>query len=204
MNDGLSFEAQWNKLNALLDYEKAHDNTLPLLALGGLSQDVQQLWWQSEEPFGCYPSALLQDTLSLYAQRCWQQYRNDSELFHVLNDHVIACFDNTACHYYFDLELHQRYPDLPLIKFWLTSASCCCREYPVNQAELWLQHLRITQAMFLAIEQQLYTPDALIGYGERSIIIVDDESRSVVMCNDKPFLPFKSFGFQFCHCWYPS
>ncbi|WP_203344876.1 hypothetical protein [Vibrio fluvialis] len=48
MNDDLSFEAQWNKLNTLLEFQNAHENTLVIMALGGLSQDVQRLWWQSE------------------------------------------------------------------------------------------------------------------------------------------------------------
>ncbi len=204
MNEDIPFEAQWNKLTALLDYDKAHDNTLPLVALGGLSLDVQRLWWKSEEPFNTYPSVLLQDSLSLHAQRCWQQYRNDSELFLALNTHVTACFDSTECHYYFDLDLHQRYPDLPLIKFWLTSASCCCREYPVNQAELWMQHLRLTQAMVLAMEQQSYNPRWHVGYSEQLVIIIDVEAQCIVLCTDKPFSPFKALGFQFWHCWYPS
>lgn len=34
MNDGLSFEAQWNKLNTLLEFQNAHDNTLVFMALG--------------------------------------------------------------------------------------------------------------------------------------------------------------------------
>ncbi|GHX97524.1 hypothetical protein VCSRO210_2468 [Vibrio cholerae] len=203
MNDDLSFEAQWNKLNALLDYEKAHDNTLPLLALGGLSQDVQRLWWQSDEPFDLHPSPLLQDSLSLYAQRNWQQYRNDSTLFHALNDHVTACFSSQG-HCYYDLELHQHYPDLPLLKFWLASASCCCREYPVNQGELWLQHLRLTQAMLLAMEQQSQCPNSFVGYSEQSVIIMDVETQWIVICSNKPFSPFKAWGFQFWHCWYPS
>lgn len=203
MNDGLSFEAQWNKLYSLLDFQNAHDNTLIIMALGGLSQDVQRIWWQSEEPFDLHPSALLQDSLSLYAQRCWQQYRNDTALFHALNDHVTACFSSQS-HYYFDLELHHRYPDLPLIKFWLASASCCCREYPVNQGDLWLQHLRLTQAMSLAMEQKTYCPDRLVGYGEQCVIIMDVETRWIVICSDKPFLPFKALGCQFWHCRYPS
>lgn len=202
MND-FSFEMQWNKLNTLLDVEKAHNNALVILALGGLSQDIQRLWWQSEERFDCYPSPLLQDSLSLHAQRCWQQHRNDTALFHALNDHVTSCF-NPQRHYFFDLELHHRYPDLPLIKFWLTSASCCCREYPVNQSELWLQHLRLTQAMLIAMEQQSYGPDWLIGYSEQSVIIIDVETQWIVICGDKPFSPLSAFGFQFWHCWYPS
>jgi len=38
MNDGLSFEAQWIKLNTLLDFQHAHDNELIIMALcvGGL------------------------------------------------------------------------------------------------------------------------------------------------------------------------
>lgn len=203
MNDGLSFEAQWDKLNTLLDFQHAHDNTLIIMALGGLSQDVQRIWWQSEAPFDLHPSALLQDSLSLYAQRSWQQYRNDTALFHALNDHVTACFSSQS-HYYFDLELHHRYPDLPLIKFWLASASCCCREYPVNQGDLWLQHLRLTQAMSLAMEQQSYSPDRLVGYGEQLVIIMDVETRWIVICSDKAFFPFKALGCQFWHCWYPS
>ncbi|NVC92334.1 hypothetical protein FC650_01475 [Vibrio natriegens] len=203
MNDGLSFEAQWDKLHSLLDFQHAHDNTLIILALGGLSQDVQRIWWQSEAPFDLHPSALLQDSLSLYAQRGWQQYRNDTTLFHALNDHVTACFDSQS-HCYFDLELHQRYPDLPLIKFWLASASCCCRAYPVNQSELWLQHLRLSQAMSLAMEQQSYSPDNFVGYSELMVIVMDVETRWVVICSEKPFLPFKALGFQFWHCWYPS
>ncbi|MBY7800182.1 hypothetical protein KW450_17910 [Vibrio fluvialis] len=203
MNDGLSFEAQWNKLNTLLEFQNAHDNTLIIMALGGLSQDVQRLWWQSEEPFDLHPSPLLQDSLSLYAQRNWQQYRNDSTLFHALNDHVTACFSSLG-HCYCDLELHLHYPDLPLLKFWLASASCCCREYPVNQGELWLQHLRLTQAMLLAMEQQSECPNSFVGYSEQSIIIMDVETRWIVICSNKPFSPFKAWGFQFWHCWYPS
>lgn len=203
MNDDLSFEAQWNKLNTLLEFQNAHDNTLVIMALGGLSQDVQRLWWQSDEPFDLHPSPLLQDSLSLYAQRNWQQYRNDSTLFHALNDHVTACFSSQG-HCYYDLELHQHYPDLPLLKFWLASASCCCREYPVNQGELWLQHLRLTQAMLLAMEQQSQCPNSFIGYSEQSVIIMDVETRWIVICSNKPFSPFKAWGFQFWHCWYPS
>ncbi|MBY7962951.1 hypothetical protein KW476_11100 [Vibrio fluvialis] len=203
MNDDLSFQAQWNKLNTLLEFQNAHDNTLIIMALGGLSQDVQRLWWQSDEPFDLHPSPLLQDSLSLYAQRNWQQYRNDSTLFHALNDHVTACFSSQG-HCYYDLELHQHYPDLPLLKFWLASASCCCREYPVNQGELWLQHLRLTQAMLLAMEQQSECPNSFVGYSEQSIIIMDVETRWIVICSNKPFSPFKAWGFQFWHCWYPS
>ncbi|MBL4244802.1 hypothetical protein L4F31_18545 [Vibrio paracholerae] len=203
MNDDLSFEAQWNKLNTLLEFQNAHDNTLIIMALGGLSQDVQRLWWQSDEPFDLHPSPLLQDSLSLYAQRNWQQYRNDSTLFHALNDHVTACFSSQG-HCYYDLELHQHYPDLPLLKFWLASASCCCREYPVNQGELWLQHLRLTQAMLLAMEQQSESPNSFVGYSEQSVIIMDVETQWIVICSDKPFSPFKALGFQFWHCWYPS
>ncbi|MDW2057172.1 hypothetical protein R7Q40_22865 [Vibrio sp. 506] len=203
MNDTLSFEAQWDKLHALLDFQHAHDNTLTIIALGGLSQDVQRLWWQSEAPFDLQPSALLQDSLSLYAQRCWQQYRHDSTLFHALNEHVTACF-GCQRHCYFDLELHQHYPDLPLIKFWLASVSCCYREYPVNQGDLWLQHLRLTQAMSLAMEQRSYDPERLIGYGEQWVMIMDVETQWVVVCSDQPFLPFKALGFQFWHCCYPS
>ncbi|MBL4288226.1 hypothetical protein [Vibrio fluvialis] len=203
MNDDLSFEAQWNKLNTLLEFQNAHDNTLIIMALGGLSQDVQRLWWQSDEPFDLHPSPLLQDSLSLYAQRNWQQYRNDSTLFHALNDHVTACFSSQG-HCYYDLELHQHYPDLPLLKFWLASASCCCREYPVNQGELWLQHLRLTQAMLLAMEQQSQCPNSFVGYSEQSVIIMDVETQWIVICSNKPFSPFKAWGFQFWHCWYPS
>ncbi|MBY8044183.1 hypothetical protein KW486_17110 [Vibrio fluvialis] len=203
MNDDLSFEAQWNKLNTLLEFQNAHDNTLVIMALGGLSQDVQRLWWQSEEPFDLHPSPLLQDSLSLHAQRNWQQYRNNSTLFHALNDHVTACFSSQG-HCYYDLELHQHYPDLPLLKFWLASASCCCREYPVNQGELWLQHLRLTQAMLLAMEQQSESPNSFVGYSEQSVIIMDVETQWIVICSDKPFSPFKALGFQFWHCWYPS
>jgi hypothetical protein len=203
MNDGLSFEAQWNKLNTLLEFQNAHDNTLIIMALGGLSQDVQRLWWQSDEPFDLHPSPLLQDSLSLYAQRNWQQYRNDSTLFHALNDHVTACFSSQG-HCYYDLELHQHYPDLPLLKFWLASASCCCREYPVNQGELWLQHLRLTQAMLLAMEQQSQCPNSFVGYSEQSVIIMDVETQWIVICSNKPFSPFKALGFQFWHCRYPS
>ncbi|MBY7886534.1 hypothetical protein KW432_01175 [Vibrio fluvialis] len=203
MNDDLSFEAQWNKLNTLLEFQNAHDNTLIIMALGGLSQDVQRLWWQSDEPFDLHPSPLLQDSLSLYAQRNWQQYRNDSTLFHALNDHVTACFSSQG-HCYYDLELHQHYPDLPLLKFWLASASCCCREYPVNQGELWLQHLRLTQAMLLAMEQQSQCPNSFVGYSEQSVIIMDVETQWIVICSNKPFSPFKAWGFQFWHCRYPS
>ncbi|ENU5815904.1 hypothetical protein ACE34P_003512 [Vibrio fluvialis] len=203
MNDDLSFQAQWNKLNTLLEFQNAHDNTLIIMALGGLSQDVQRLWWQSDEPFDLHPSPLLQDSLSLYAQRNWQQYRNDSTLFHALNDHVTACFSSQG-HCYYDLELHQHYPDLPLLKFWLASASCCCREYPVNQGELWLQHLRLTQAMLLAMEQQSQCPNSFVGYSEQSVIIMDVETQWIVICSNKPFSPFKALGFQFWHCWYPS
>ncbi|MBY7869523.1 hypothetical protein KW423_00185 [Vibrio fluvialis] len=203
MNDDLSFEAQWNKLNTLLEFQNAHDNTLIIMALGGLSQDVQRLWWQSDEPFDLHPSPLLQDSLSLYAQRHWQQYRNDSTLFHALNDHVTACFSSQG-HCYYDLELHQHYPDLPLLKFWLASASCCCREYPVNQGELWLQHLRLTQAMLLAMEQQSQCPNSFVGYSEQSVIIMDVETQWIVICSNKPFSPFKALGFQFWHCRYPS
>ncbi|HDM8051088.1 TPA: hypothetical protein P0E07_004232 [Vibrio fluvialis] len=203
MNDDLSFQAQWNKLNTLLEFQNAHDNTLVIMALGGLSQDVQRLWWQSEEPFDLHPSPLLQDSLSLHAQRNWQQYRNNSTLFHALNDHVTACF-STQRHCYCDLELHQHYPDLPLLKFWLASASCCCREYPVNQGELWLQHLRLTQAMLLAMDQQSECPNNFVGYSEQSVIIMDVETRWIVICSNKPFSPFKALGFQFWHCWYPS
>ena len=203
MNDGLSFEAQWDKLNTLLDFQNAHDNTLIIMALGGLSQDVQRIWWQSEAPFDLHPSALLQDSLSLYAQRCWQQYRNDTTLFHALSDHVTACYGSQS-YCYCDLELHQRYPDLPLIKFWLASASCCCREYPVNQGDLWLQHLRLTQAMSLAMEQKTYCPELLVGYGEQCVIVMDVETRWVVICSEKSFFPFKALGYQFWHCWYPS
>ncbi|MEZ9057276.1 hypothetical protein [Vibrio pelagius] len=180
----------------MLDFQHAHDNKLIIMALGGLSQDVQRIWWQSEAPFDLHPSALLQDSLSLYAQRCWQQYRNDTTLFHALNDHVSACFDSQS-HCYFDLELHHRYPDLPLIKFWLASASCCCREYPVNQGDFWLQHLRLTQAMSLAMEQKTYCPERLVGYGEKCVIIMDVETRWIVICSDKPFLPFKALGGSF-------
>ncbi|ENM3904430.1 hypothetical protein EFU53_002991 [Vibrio cholerae] len=203
MNDDLSFEAQWNKLNTLLEFQNAHDNTLIIMALGGLSQDVQRLWWQSEEPFDLHPSPLLQDSLSLHAQRNWQQYRNNSTLFHALNDHVTACFSSQG-HCYCDLELHQHYPDLPLLKFWLASASCCCREYPVNQGELWLQHLRLTQAMLLAMEQQSECPNSFVGYSEQSIIIMDVETQWIVICSNNPFSPFKAWGFQFWHCRYPS
>ncbi len=129
-------------------------------------------WWQSEAPFDLQPSALLKDSLSLYAQRGWQQYRHDTTLFHALNEHVTACF-GCQRHCYFDLELHQRYPDLPLIKFWLASASCCCREYPVNQGDLWLQHLRLTQAMSLAMDQRSYALERLVGYGEQWVMIMD-------------------------------
>ncbi|WP_315905487.1 hypothetical protein [Vibrio fluvialis] len=203
MNDDLSFEAQWNKLNTLLEFQNAHDNTLVIMALGGLSQDVQRLWWQSDEPFDLHPSPLLQDSLSLYAQRNWQQYRNDSTLFHALNDHVTACFSSQG-HCYCDLELHLHYPDLPLLKFWLASASCCCREYPVNQGELWLQHLRLTQAMLLAMDQQSQCPNSFVGYSEQSVIIMDVETQWIVICSNKPFSPFKALGFQFWHCRYPS
>ncbi|EKO3378597.1 hypothetical protein ONZ70_003811 [Vibrio fluvialis] len=203
MNDDLSFEAQSNKLNTLLEFQNAHDNTLIIMALGGLSQDVQRLWWQSDEPFDLHPSPLLQDSLSLYAQRNWQQYRNDSTLFHALNDHVTACFSSQR-HCYYDLELHQHYPDLPLLKFWLASASCCCREYPVNQGGLWLQHLRLTQAMLLAMEQQSQCPNSFVGYSEQSVIIMDVETQWIVICSNKPFSPFKAWGFQFWHCRYPS
>lgn len=203
MNDDLSFEAQWNKLNTLLEFQNAHDNTLVIMALGGLSQDVQRLWWQSDEPFDLHPSPLLQDSLSLYAQRNWQQYRNDSTLFHALNDHVTACFSSQG-HCYYDLELHLHYPDLPLLKFWLASASCCCREYPVNQGELWLQHLRLTQAMILAMDQQSECPNSFVGYSEQSVIIMDVETQWIVICSNKPFSPFKALGFQFWHCRYPS
>lgn len=203
MNDGLSFEAQWNKLNTLLEFQNAHDNTLIIMALGGLSQDVQRLWWQSEEPFDLHPSPLLQDSLSLHAQRHWQHYRNNSTLFHALNDHVTACFSSQG-HCYCDLELHLHYPDLPLLKFWLASASCYCREYPVNQGELWLQHLRLTQAMLLAMEQQSESPNSFVGYSEQSVIIMDVETQWIVICSNKPFSPFKALGFQFWHCWYPS
>ncbi|WP_047457265.1 hypothetical protein [Vibrio fluvialis] len=203
MNDDLSFEAQWNKLNTLLEFQNAHDNTLVIKALGGLSQDVQRLWWQSEEPFDLHPSPLLQDSLSLHAQRNWQHYRNNSTLFHALNDHVTACFSSQG-HCYCDLELHLHYPDLPLLKFWLASASCCCREYPVNQGELWLQHLRLTQAMLLAMDQQSQCPNSFVGYSEQSVIIMDVEMQWIVICSNKPFSPFKAWGFQFWHCWYPS
>ncbi|MCE7602170.1 hypothetical protein [Vibrio fluvialis] len=203
MNDGLSFEARWNKLNTLLEFQNAHDNTLVIMTLGGLSQDVQRLWWQSDERFDLHPSPLLQDILSLYAQRNWQQYRNNSTLFNALNDHVTASF-NSQGHCYCDLELHLHYPDLPLLKFWLASASCCCREYPANQGELWLQHLRLTQAMLLAMDQQSQCPNSFIGYSGQSVIIMDVETQWIVICSNKPFSPFKALGFQFWHCWYPS
>ena len=96
-------------------------------------------------------------------------------MFHALNEHVTACF-GCQRHCYFDLELHQHYPDLPLIKFWLASVSCCYREYPVNQGDLWLQHLRLTQAMSLAMEQRSYDPERLVGYGEQWVMIMDVET----------------------------
>ncbi len=65
MKDDLSFTAQWDKLHTLLDFQNAHDNTLPIIALGRLSQDVQRLRWQPEKPFSSPPFALLQDRLSL-------------------------------------------------------------------------------------------------------------------------------------------
>lgn len=203
MNHWLTLQAQWEKLNTLLDFLQAQDNTLIVVALGGLSPEIQQLWWQSDETFSFTPSPLLQDSLSLFTQRRWQQYRNDPALFHALNHHVNTCFDSDA-HYYFDLELHQLNPDLTLLKFWLTSMSCCCRDYCVNQEDLWLQHLRLTQAMCIAMEQQIYNPNSLVGYSEQLVIIIDNETQQVVICSNQPFVSFWVSGYQFWHYEYPS
>lgn len=58
--------------------------------------------------------------------------------------------------------------------------------------------------MSLAMEQQSYSPDRFIGYGEQLVIIIDVETQWVVICSDQPFLPFMALGLQFWHCCYPS
>ncbi|MFA0519869.1 hypothetical protein AB4501_23270, partial [Vibrio sp. 10N.222.55.E8] len=93
----LSSLSTFEKLEQLLSFDGATDNMLTVIALGGLSQKVRQLWWASEESFSMTPSAPLQDMLSLYAQRCWQEIRHNVDIYQALSEYVKMCFSDTPC-----------------------------------------------------------------------------------------------------------
>ncbi|RAS64362.1 hypothetical protein DET48_110148 [Vibrio diazotrophicus] len=198
-----NYYEQLSALQRMLDFDNASANTLSVMSLGGLSAKVRNLWWSSEASFDGYPSPQLQDSLSVYAQQCWQAHRRNPEIYELLQQHVQSCF-STEIHYRFDLQAHEALPELSLIKFWLASASCCCRTYPIEQDQLWYRHLQLTQALWLAIEIQHTFPESIIGYAEQSVAIVNLEKRQVILCTQLHFAPFTTMGFEFIYLQYPQ
>lgn len=199
----LSFLSTFEKLEQLLSFDGATDNMLTVIALGGLSQKVRQLWWASEDRFSMTPSAPLQDMLSLHAQRCWQEIRHNVEIYQALSEYVKTCFSDTPC-FQNDIHLHHRYPELPLIKFWLASASCCCRKAPIEQDVLWHKHLQLTQSVCIAAELQKQNQQCLVYYHQTAIIVIELETRTIVVLTHKAFPPFSLHNFNVQFFPYPN
>lgn len=198
-----SLSARYEELDKLLSFDLARDNLLAVIALGGLSEHVRQLWWASEESFASMPSVLLQDSLSLHAQRRWQSMRHDKKLYQVLSEHVKNHFDDTR-HYHNDIHLHHLHPDIPLIKFWLTSASCCCREFPIEQDVLWHQHLQLTQSLCIAAEIWQHNPQCTVVYRETDIMLIERETRTILILTACLFSPYRLYDYKVLFYPYPK
>lgn len=198
-----TLQQQLSKLEKLLNVDSPNINLIDKVALGLLSADVQTIWWRSNEPFKDSPSPLLQDDLSLYAQHTWQRWRREPALLQHLSD-SIKTYQNVELLYQCDLNLHLKYPELSLIKYWLASVSCCCRDVFTDQEELWYKHLRLTQSLLLAQRQQAFNPDCIVGYAEHNIVIVNLEKReSVIVCHEY-FQTFQCSEMTFIYYPYPT
>ncbi|MEZ8195287.1 hypothetical protein [Vibrio cortegadensis] len=199
----LSSLSTFEKLEQLLSFDGATDNMLTVIALGGLSQKVRQLWWASEESFSMTPSAPLQDMLSLHAQQCWQEIRHNIDIYQALSEYVKMCFSDTPC-FQSDIHLHHRYPELPLIKFWLASASCCCRKAPIEQDVLWSKHLQLTQSLCIATELQKQNQQCIVYYHQTAIMVIELETRKIVVMAHKAFPSFSIHNFNVQFFPYPN
>lgn len=197
-----SLEQQILKLEKILKLDADNIPLIEKMAFGLLCEEIQAIWWRSEESFNAMPSPLLQDEISLYAQHTWQGWRNDPQLLNHLSD-SIKVYHRSGLLYQWDLDLHLQYPDLSLIKYWLASVSCCCRAPTINQADLWYKHLRLTQSLLIAQQQQALNPGCLVGYAEQNIIIISLEKRECAIISHQAFPTYQSSGITYFHYPYP-
>lgn len=143
-----TLEQQISKLKMRLSVDSPNINLIDKIALGLLNEEVQAIWWISEVPFSTYPTPLLQDEMSLYAQHTWQVWRNNPSLWKPLSD-SIKIYHQPEITYQWDLKLHLENPELSLVKFWLASVNCCCKSHEINQGNLWFKRLKLTQSLLL-------------------------------------------------------
>lgn len=47
------------------------------------------------------------------------------------------------------------------------------------------------------MEQQSYSPDSLVGYSELMVIIMEVETRWIVICSDQPFFRSRHWDVNF-------
>lgn len=197
-----TLEQQISKLKMRLSVDSPNINLIDKIAWGLLNEEVQAIWWISEVPFSTYPTPLLQDEMSLYAQHTWQVWRNNPSLWKPLSE-SIKIYHHHEIEYQWDLKLHQEYPELSLIKFWLASVNCCCRKTAISQPNIWYKHLLLTQSLLIAQHQQALNPSCLVGYAENRVVIVDLERRQCVIVSKDAFSTFQSSGMTFIHYPYP-
>ena len=198
-----TLKQQISKLKERLNIDASDINLIDKISLGLLNVDIQAIWWGSEGSFLNNPNPLLQDELSIYAQRTWQRWRTQPPMLALLFD-SINIYHHPEVTYQWDLKLHQQYPELSLVKYWLASVNVTHREVHTNQADLWFKHLKLTHSLLLAQHQQTLNPGCLVGYAENRVVIVDLEKRKCVIASQDAFATFQSSGITFIHYPYPT
>lgn len=198
-----TLKQQISKLEKRLSVDSRNINLIDKVALGLLNEEVQAIWWKSEVPFSAQPSPLLQDELSLYAQHTWQRWRDNPSLLEALSE-SIKIYHQHEIEYQWDLTLHQEYPELSLLKFWLASVNLIYKQRNMSQTDLWFKHLKLTHSLLLAQHQQALNPNCLVGYAENRVVIVDLERRKCAIVSKDAFSTFQSSGMTFMHYPYPA
>ncbi len=198
-----TLEQQIFKLDKLFKFDGGSGSLIRQIALGLLSEEVQNIWWRSEEPFTAMPSPQLQDDMALFAMRVVQSLRQEPELFEHLSS-GIKVYHHCFSGYQWDLNLHVQHPEWPLLKYWLASINCCCRAPNTNQEKLWTKHLRLTHSMLIAQYQQAINSDCIVGYAEYEITIINLEKHLCAIISHQPFEAFQIDDMTYLHYSYPT
>ncbi|WP_417880578.1 hypothetical protein [Vibrio sp.] len=198
-----TLEQKIYKLEKLLRLDGGSNSLIRQIALGLLSEEVQNIWWRSEEPFTKMPSPQLQDDMALFAMHAIQNLRQEPELFEQLSSGIKA-YHQCASEYQWDLSLHMQRPEWPLLKYWLASINCCCRAQQTHQVELWNKHLRLTHSMLIGQYQKAMNPDCIVGYAECEITIINLEKHLCAIISHQPFEAFQIDDMIYLHYSYPT